>query len=51
MTSRCGRSLFETYYFPDGDKWPDPYGLHNEDIPRGFWAQFFYPFSPKKVAR
>jgi lathosterol oxidase len=36
--------IFGTYYFPDGDRWPDTYGLHNEPIPQGFWGQFFYPF-------
>jgi sterol desaturase/sphingolipid hydroxylase (fatty acid hydroxylase superfamily) len=42
--------IFGTYYFPDGDRWPDTYGLHNEPIPEGFWGQFFYPFSRKKAA-
>jgi lathosterol oxidase len=36
--------IFGTHYLPAGDRWPDTYGLHNEPIPRGFWAQFFYPF-------
>ena len=35
--------IFGTYYFPE-DKWPDAYGLANENIPRGFWRQAFYPF-------
>jgi sterol desaturase/sphingolipid hydroxylase (fatty acid hydroxylase superfamily) len=35
--------IFGTYYFPEG-KWPEAYGLANENIPRGFWAQAFYPF-------
>lgn len=35
--------IFGTYYLP-GDKWPDTYGLNNEDIPAGFWAQFVHPF-------
>ena len=41
--------LFGTYYFP-GDKWPETYGLHNEQIPAGFWAQTFYPFTRRKTA-
>src|SRR5262245_17978841 len=40
--------LFGTYYPPE-DKWPDTYGLNNENIPAGFWAQFFYPFTRKKA--
>jgi sterol desaturase/sphingolipid hydroxylase (fatty acid hydroxylase superfamily) len=41
--------IFGTYYLPE-DKWPDTYGLHNEKMPAGFWAQFFYPFIRKPVA-
>ena len=41
--------LFGTYYLPK-DKWPDTYGLNNEKIPAGFWAQFVYPFTRKKAA-
>jgi sterol desaturase/sphingolipid hydroxylase (fatty acid hydroxylase superfamily) len=40
--------LFGTHYLPE-DKWPDTYGLNNEDIPAGFWAQFMYPFTRKKA--
>lgn len=40
--------LFGTHYLPE-DKWPDTYGLNNEDIPAGFWAQFVYPFTRKKA--
>jgi lathosterol oxidase len=42
--------IFGTYYFPDDDRWPETYGLHNEPIPDRFWGQFFYPLSRKKVA-
>jgi lathosterol oxidase len=42
--------IFGTYYLPEGNKWPDTYGLHNEKIPPGFWGQLFYPFSRKKAA-
>ena len=41
--------IFGTYYLPDGDKWPDTYGLHNEKIPPGFWGQAFYPFRRAKA--
>jgi sterol desaturase/sphingolipid hydroxylase (fatty acid hydroxylase superfamily) len=41
--------IFGTYYFPE-DKWPDTYGLANEYIPRGFWAQAFYPFIRRQAA-
>jgi lathosterol oxidase len=41
--------IFGTYYFPK-DKWPDTYGLANEYIPRGFWAQAVYPFIRRQAA-
>jgi len=41
--------LFGTYYLPE-DKWPETYGLNNEQIPAGFWAQFVYPFTRNKAA-
>ena len=41
--------IFGTHYLP-GDKWPDTYGLHNEDIPAGFWGQTFYPLTRSKAA-
>jgi lathosterol oxidase len=40
--------IFGTYYFPR-DRWPDTYGLHQEDIPFGFWGQFFYPLWRRKT--
>lgn len=40
--------IFGTYYFPK-DRWPDTYGLHQEDIPFGFWGQFFYPLWRRKA--
>ncbi len=40
--------IFGTYYFPK-DKWPDTYGLDNEDIPDTFLGQTFYPFTRKKT--
>ena len=36
--------IFGTYYFPE-DEWPQTYGLHDEKLPAGFWAQAFYPFT------
>jgi sterol desaturase/sphingolipid hydroxylase (fatty acid hydroxylase superfamily) len=42
--------IFGTYYLPEGNKWPDTYGLHNEKIPAGFWGQLFYPLTRKKAA-
>jgi lathosterol oxidase len=42
--------LFGTYYFPEGDTWPEQYGLDNEELPRGFWAQTFYPFTRPRQA-
>jgi sterol desaturase/sphingolipid hydroxylase (fatty acid hydroxylase superfamily) len=41
--------IFGTHYLPK-DKWPDTYGLHNEQIPSGFWGQLLYPFSRKRAA-
>lgn len=34
--------IFGTHYLP-GDRWPEAYGLHDEELPPGFWGQFFYP--------
>jgi sterol desaturase/sphingolipid hydroxylase (fatty acid hydroxylase superfamily) len=34
--------LFGTYYLPEG-RWPSGYGVP-EQVPRGYWAQFRYPF-------
>ncbi len=42
--------IFGTYYFPEDGKWPDTYGLANEYIPRGFWAQAVYPFIRRQAA-
>ena len=42
--------IFGTHYLPKDGTWPETYGLHNEPIPAGFIAQFFYPFSRKKAA-
>jgi lathosterol oxidase len=42
--------IFGTYYLPADGRWPDTYGLHNERMPDGFWAQFLYPFRRTKAA-
>jgi sterol desaturase/sphingolipid hydroxylase (fatty acid hydroxylase superfamily) len=39
--------IFGTYYCPD-EGWPETYGLHEEEIPDGFWKQTFYPFTPMR---
>jgi len=41
--------IFGTHYLPKDGSWPETYGLHNEPIPAGFIAQFFYPFGRKKA--
>lgn len=41
--------IFGTYYFPKDGSWPETYGLHEEKLPSGFWAQFFYPFRRRKA--
>jgi len=41
--------IFGTYHFPK-EGWPETYGLDNEKLPEGYWAQFFYPFIRKKQA-
>jgi lathosterol oxidase len=41
--------MFGTHYLPE-DKWPETYGLHNEKMPAGFWAQTFYPFRRRRAA-
>jgi sterol desaturase/sphingolipid hydroxylase (fatty acid hydroxylase superfamily) len=43
--------IFGTYYFPEDDKWPEQYGLDDEELPPGFWAQTFYPFMRPRQAR
>ena len=42
--------IFGTYYFPEDESWPEQYGLDNEQLPPGFWAQTFYPFTRPKRA-
>ncbi len=42
--------IFGTYYLPANNEWPHTYGLHNETLPPGFWAQAVYPFSRRKKA-
>jgi sterol desaturase/sphingolipid hydroxylase (fatty acid hydroxylase superfamily) len=35
--------VFGTYYMPK-DRLPQTFGLKNDDVPEGFWAQLAYPF-------
>ncbi len=42
--------IFGTYYYPKDGSWPETYGLHNQELPSGFWAQTFHPFRRKKAA-
>jgi sterol desaturase/sphingolipid hydroxylase (fatty acid hydroxylase superfamily) len=40
--------IFGTHYLPK-DRWPEAYGLDNEQLPPGFWGQFFYPLKTRKT--
>ena len=40
--------IFGTYFLPK-DKWPSEYGIQNHPVPKGYVAQFKYPF--KKETR
>jgi sterol desaturase/sphingolipid hydroxylase (fatty acid hydroxylase superfamily) len=42
--------IFGTYYFPKDGSWPATYGLHQQEFPKGFWAQNLYPFRRRKPA-
>jgi sterol desaturase/sphingolipid hydroxylase (fatty acid hydroxylase superfamily) len=39
--------FFGTLHLP-GLRWPKVYGVHNNDVPAAFWAQWLYPFLPAK---
>ncbi|MFO0807788.1 MAG: sterol desaturase family protein [Gemmataceae bacterium] len=39
--------LFGTFYLP-GDRWPSAYGVHSNDVPAGYLAQWLYPFRRPK---
>ena len=39
--------LFGTYFYPK-DRWPTGYGLPGNPVPKGYLAQFKYPFQRKK---
>lgn len=39
--------LFGTHYLP-GDKWPSGYGIGGHPVPKGWLAQFAYPFRRDK---
>ena len=42
--------IFGTYYMPK-DRLPQKFGLKNQAIPEGFWAQMIYPFRRRKKAQ
>lgn len=35
--------LFGTFHMP-GERWPEGYGVGGHPVPKGYWAQFRYPF-------
>ncbi|MES2694285.1 MAG: sterol desaturase family protein [Verrucomicrobiota bacterium] len=39
--------LFGTHYLPE-EKWPAGYGIHGHPVPKGYLAQFKYPFRREK---
>jgi sterol desaturase/sphingolipid hydroxylase (fatty acid hydroxylase superfamily) len=39
--------LFGTFHLP-GHRWPKAYGVHNNDVPPGYLAQWIYPFLPAR---
>lgn len=41
--------LFGTHYLP-GDKWPSGYGIGGHPVPKGWLAQFAYPFRRDKTS-
>jgi len=42
--------LFGTHHLPD-EKWPDSYGVVGDSVPKGYWRQFLFPFSPKRFRK
>jgi sterol desaturase/sphingolipid hydroxylase (fatty acid hydroxylase superfamily) len=41
--------LFGTHHMPAG-RWPEGYGIAGHPVPRGYWAQFMYPFRRDKAS-
>lgn len=41
--------IFGTRHMPDG-QWPKGYGVPGHPVPRGYLAQFLYPFRRERVA-
>jgi sterol desaturase/sphingolipid hydroxylase (fatty acid hydroxylase superfamily) len=39
--------VFGTFHLP-GDRWPAFYGVHSNDVPENYFAQWIYPFMPSK---
>lgn len=43
--------LFGTHHMPEG-RWPEGYGIKGHPVPKGYLAQFLYPFRrPRKKAK
>jgi len=38
--------IFGTFHLP-ANRWPKIYGVHNNDVPEGYFAQWIYPFLRK----
>lgn len=41
--------IFGTHHLPEG-RWPDGYGIKGNSVPQGYWKQWWYPFSRKKLS-
>ncbi|MFD0915320.1 sterol desaturase family protein [Pseudahrensia aquimaris] len=40
--------LFGTHHMPKDKSWPLAYGVVGDEVPRGYWKQFLYPFKRPK---
>ena len=44
--------IFGTYHMPEGEegkgRWPKAYGVARGPVPKGYWKQFWFPFSKPK---
>lgn len=40
--------LFGTYFLPADGRWPKGYGVASDPIPKGFFRQMLYPFTPAR---
>lgn len=39
--------IFGTFHLPE-NRWPKIYGVHHNDVPEGYFAQWLYPFQRKR---